>query len=75
MKQIARWEAKGGKRWIALYKDEQGYTYKGDSQGGVLSYQENDANAIAKMEQPWGTGGAGAVTVLKSDFPSVTRVA
>jgi len=33
---IARWETRGGKYWLELYKDESGYTYKQEHGGGNI---------------------------------------
>jgi hypothetical protein len=71
---IARWEAKGGRRYLVLYVGDLGYFYRGDGCGGGLPAMPNDDAAIEYMERPWGQGGAGPVTVLRSDFPSVRRV-
>ncbi len=77
-RKIARWEAKGGKQYLELYHDTNAagpyYSYEGNDCGGTLPRQENDEAAIAYMERPWGRGGAGPVTVLRSDFPSTKRV-
>lgn len=64
---VARWEVRGGKRFLELYADEWGYTYTGEDCGGNLGAMTGDAGAIDKME-------AGPVAVLRSDFPSVKRV-
>lgn len=67
---IARWEAKGGKRYIELYRDEFGYGYRGDRCGGNLGALATDADAIAQAEHPV----YGVVTSLKADFPSTRRL-
>lgn len=72
--EVARWEAKGGKRFITLLRDDLGYTYRtNDSGGGNMGVFPNDEAAIAAMEAPWGPR-VGPVTVLTSDFPSTKRV-
>ena len=65
---IARWEAKGGKQFLALERfPSGGYGYRGNGCGGTLPDQPNDAAAIQYMEEH-------AVRVLKSDFSSTRRV-
>lgn len=71
---IARYEAKGGKRYLELYRDYEdlrgggpSYSYRGDGCGGNLGYIESDTTAIQKFEER-------QVACLKSDFPSVKRV-
>lgn len=72
---VARWEAAKGKRFVELRRESDGtYSYKTDGGGGAGFSFASDADAIAWAEKPWGPGGAGPVTVLKSDFPSVRRV-
>lgn len=72
---IARWAAGGGKRYIELSRHSSGgYSYRGAHSGGCLPAMPDDAAAVAYMERPWGSGGAGPVTVLKADFKSVRRV-
>ena len=66
---VARWEAKGGKRWLELYADATGYGYSGDGCGGNLGALASDADAIAQMEHP----AYGAVTCLRLDFSSTRR--
>lgn len=77
MKTIASWEVKGGKDYLNLCKtDYDIYFYQGLTCGGVLPQSITDDNlAIEWMENPWGHKlGAGPVTVLKSDRPSLKRV-
>jgi hypothetical protein len=73
---IASWKTKG-KDYINLYFNEDNglkyYHYEGNGCGGALPKLENDDKAIEWMEEPWGKG-AGPVTVLKSDRPSLKRV-
>lgn len=71
---VARWEVKGGKDFLQLQEENGHYTYTGPTSGGSLPALPNDEAAIAYMERPWGNGGAGPVTVLKSDRPSTKRV-
>lgn len=71
---VARWEAKGGKRFVQLYHDVLGYSYETENGGGTLRPMPDDQAAIQYMERPWGAYGGGPVTVLKSDFPSTRRV-
>ena len=70
---VARWEAKGGKRFVALYRSPTGYHYQADHGGGVCAAFRDDIEAIAAMTKPWGRD-TGPVTVLASDFPSTKRV-
>lgn len=68
---VARWEAKGGKRWLELYHDEFGYSYKFDNGGGGLgSWIPNDDAAIEVMSKP----GNGSLWAMKMDFPSTRLV-
>jgi len=74
-KAIARWETRGND-YLELFRLETpgGYQYKGKGCGGVF-LAESDADAIKQMEAPWGDSkGTGAVTVLKTDRPSLRRV-
>ncbi len=66
---VARWEAKGGKRWIELYQDSHGYGYDSDNGGGYLGNLGSDENAIARMEHL----SYGSAASLKADFPSTRR--
>ncbi len=74
---IARWETTGND-WIELIRHEfargSGYTYRGKGMGGMLGEISNDRDALAWMTAPWGKHGAGPVTVLKTDRPSLRRV-
>lgn len=73
MKIIARWQTRQGKQWIELCVNAQGaYSYRGSGQGGALPSMPSDDAAIAYMERPWDQG-AGPVTVLQTDYPSVKR--
>ena len=47
---IARWESRGGRYWIELYRDAIGYTYSGRECGGSLAALADDAAAIAEIE-------------------------
>lgn len=68
-----RWETRGND-FLSLIKDELGvYSYRGSCGGGVLPAMPDDETAIAYMERPWGKHGAGAVTVLREDRPSLQR--
>jgi len=67
---VARWEAKGGKRFIELFEENSVYGYTGDGCGGNIGFFGNDDAAIARMEHP----SYGAVTCLKADFPSTKRI-
>jgi hypothetical protein len=64
---IAKWEARGGKRYLSLYRDKYGYCYQGEDCGGVLPPFAVDFAAVDYME-------ATAVKVLAYDFPSVKRI-
>ncbi len=82
---VARWQTKGND-WIELWKlteysPRSGvgydgvYHYKGKGMGGgIPNTVKTDTEAIAYMERPWGRGGAGPATVLKTDRPSLKRV-
>jgi hypothetical protein len=74
--EIARWEARG-KSFLSLTKSERpngGYTYIGDGCGGGFN-ADTDAEAVAYLERPWShPNGAGAVTILQSDRPTLKRV-
>jgi hypothetical protein len=74
MRVVARWETKGGKRWIQLEYHKGCYQYSCDNGGGVLPKHNSDKSAIAYMEEPWDRFGAGPVTLLQMDFPSVRKV-
>ena len=65
---VARWKAKGGKRWVELYQDSHGYGYKSDNGGGYLGNLGSDDAAVDRMQNVYGP-----VTALKSDFPSTKR--
>jgi len=81
---IARWETRG-KDWLELYRHEgltmhgepgnlPAYGYRGNWCGGGFGATD-DADAISRMEAPWGDPrGTGQVAVLKSDRPSLRRV-
>ena len=47
---IARWESKGGKHWIEVYKDARGYFYREPNGGGTLFSFISDDEAVQKME-------------------------
>jgi hypothetical protein len=64
---LARWQTQNGKHWLELYRDGDSYYYRGDDCGGVLGRLPGTEVAIAKIE-------AGAVSCLKSDFPSTKKV-
>lgn len=72
---VARWETSGND-WIELRQSSFDYYYRGNRCGGFAADKTaTDAEAIAAMERPWGSlGGAGQVTVLKTDRPSLRRV-
>ena len=68
---IATWRTTGHD-FLELVKTDLGYSYVGNGCGGGLPASiGTDADAIAYMERPWGKGGAGPVTVLKTDRPSL----
>ncbi len=72
---VARWETRGND-WLELTRGEKPncYWYSGNGCGGGFDAKD-DADAIRRMELPWGSPeGTGQVTVLKSDRPSVRRV-
>lgn len=80
---IARWETRG-KDWLELrsngpsmHPDNKGmcdYSYRGNGCGGGFACKD-DADAISRMEAPWGDPrGTGQVTVLKTDRSSLRRV-
>jgi hypothetical protein len=71
-RKVARGEAKGGKRWLALYAADDGYHYRMNDGSGWLAAND-DADALDRMIAPWGPN-TGPVTVLLSDFPSTRRV-
>ena len=81
---IAKWEAKGGKRFVELHYDGllntaagpmHNYHYKTDNGGGGLGPEiNNHRDAMLAMTNPWGSKYVGQVTILKSDFPSTKRV-
>jgi len=48
---VARWQTRGGKHWLELYRFENGgYFYRGNGCGGNLTASKTDAEAIAHME-------------------------
>jgi hypothetical protein len=54
---IARWEAKGRKRWLELYRDETrdgklAFFYRGEGCGGNMGYMPSDAAGIAGALRP-----------------------
>ena len=70
---IATWRTTG-KDFLELTKTDLGYSYHGNGCGGTLPVAvATDEDAIAYMERPWGPRGAGPVTVLKTDRPSLKR--
>lgn len=73
MRVVAKWEANRGKQFLVLLCDEIGYTYKTLNGGGNLGKLANDQQAIERVLRPWGRD-TGAVTILRSDYPSVKRV-
>lgn len=67
--ELARWEARGGKRFISLLcRPDNSFFYRGDGCGGNLAAKTYE-QAIAEL-----TGPHGAVTVLKADFRSTKQV-
>jgi len=64
---VARWESRGGKRWLELYRDQMGHTYHQDGGGGNLGGGLTDAEAIAALNR-------GMLGAMKSDHPSTKRV-
>lgn len=47
---VARWQTRGGKHWLELYRFENGgYFYRGNGCGGNLSKLESDNDAIEYM--------------------------
>lgn len=71
MRTIGRWEAKGGKRYLVLYRSDtiQGpyYHYSGEGCGGVLGCFDSDGAAIKHFEK-------NQVAVLRRDFKSLRRI-
>lgn len=71
---IARWETKGGQRFVELSRHTNGpFTYRSDDGGGVIVASSN-ADAIDCMVRPWDNSGAGPAFLLALDFPSTKRV-
>jgi len=67
-RKVALWRTKGND-FLLLYESSAG----NGCGGGFID--NNDEEAIKRMEYPWGhPDGVGQVTVLKSDCPSVKRV-
>lgn len=73
MRIVARWETKG-RDWLDLQEDHGIYGYTGNGCGGIFGPLADDEAAIAAMEMEWGPGGAGPVTVLRTDRASLRRV-
>lgn len=48
---LARWQSRGGKTWICLYADADGYGYTGNDCGGYLGVLPDDATAIAELQR------------------------
>ena len=46
---IKRWQTRGNKYWLELYRDENGYSYKGDGCCGNLGDITLD-EALARMQ-------------------------
>ena len=73
MREVAKWSAAKGKRFLTLTCDAMGYAYKTDNGGGYLGRFANDELAIHRVLNPWGKE-TGPVTVIRSDFLSIKRV-
>lgn len=71
--EVARWETRGHD-WLSLRRNGASYSYVGNGCGGTLPFMPDDNAAVEWMERPWGKGGAGPVTVLRDDRPSLKRV-
>ncbi len=64
-REVARWEG-FGVRWIQLYMDSQGYTYKTDNGGDALPPNvPDDDTAITYMEESVIPGMRGNVPVKR----------
>lgn len=49
---IGRWESEGGRYWVELYRDQNGYSYDGKGCGGSLGNGvTDDAAAVSWIEQ------------------------
>jgi hypothetical protein len=71
---IATWKT-SGYDYLELKRTDVGYAYTGNGCGGTLPTSIlSDNDAIAYMERPWSNLGAGPVTVLKTDRPSLKRI-
>ena len=46
---IGRWESRGHRAWVELYRDAFGYTYRSDDGGGNLGALTSDAVAVAAI--------------------------
>lgn len=70
---IAHWETRGNDFLTLSRTAHKQYSYRGNGCGGCF-VAESDSAAIDRMNAPWGSkDGAGAVTVLQSDRPSLRR--
>jgi hypothetical protein len=47
---IRRWESRGRRYWLELFKDEYGYSYRGDNSGGSMG-AVTEVQAIAQALQ------------------------
>ena len=55
---VARWESRGGKDWVDLFKGEWGYHYSGRDCGGSLGgCITSDAQAVSAMQERIDQGG------------------
>lgn len=67
---IARWEVKGGKRALDLFKEDfkgrPSYDYKGDHVSGNIGWKDTDQEAIDSLKL--------TLECFKMDFPSLHRV-
>ena len=45
---VAKWESKGGKYHLELFRDDSGYSYRGDDCGGFMG-QVSELDAYRRM--------------------------
>lgn len=69
---VARWEAKGGKKYLELFQHEtngevSGFSYMGSYAGGNLGKLTSRALAIQALE-------SGMLRAMKTDYPSTKRI-
>lgn len=48
---VARWESRGRKHFVELYKDQYGYGYRAVGAGGFLGALADDQTAVATIER------------------------